>query len=92
METIKETKYLLFNVEKPIGRKTKIVHVINKNSQEEIATIEWYVKWRQYCFMPERFEFTTIWNNSCLTDVISVINQLMSEKRGKYNSKANGGQ
>jgi hypothetical protein len=77
---IKETKYLIFDVEKPPKRKTKIVHVINKSSQEEIATIEWYVAWRQYCFMPERFEFTTIWNNTCLADVISVINDLMKER------------
>jgi len=80
---IKETKYLIFDVEKPAHKKTKVVHIINKSSQEEIATIEWYGAWRQYCFMPERFEFTTIWNNTCLADVISVINDLMKESTGQ---------
>jgi hypothetical protein len=30
--------------------------------------------------MPERFEFETVWNNTCLTDVISVIDMLMKER------------
>lgn len=80
MEIILETKYLLFKTEQLRGRKTKIVHIINKSFQEEIATIEWHGAWRQYCFMPERFEFTTIWNNTCLTDVLTVINKLMKER------------
>jgi hypothetical protein len=80
MAVIKETKYLIFDVHEPEGKKTKIVHIINKSSQEEIATIEWHRAWRQYCFMPERFEFTTIWNNTCLNDVVSIINQLMKER------------
>jgi hypothetical protein len=80
MAIVKETKYLVFNSEEIKGRKTKVVHILNKNSQEQIATIEWYGAWRQYVFMPERFEFDTVWNNTCLTDIISVINQLMKER------------
>lgn len=76
---IKETKYLLFWEDKIEGKKTKIIYVLNRNSQDQIATIEWYGAWRQYCFMPERFEFDTVWNNTCLQDIIDVINQLMSE-------------
>jgi hypothetical protein len=79
-QLLKETKYLIFK-EKSTQRKTKLISVINKSSEEEIATIEWYPAWRQYCFMPERFEFTTIWNNTCLEDVVSVINQLMRERQ-----------
>lgn len=80
MAIIKETKYLIFDKEKKAGRKTFTVHMINKSSQEEIGTIEWYGAWRQYCFMPERFEFTTIWNNTCLKDVLDVIDMLMKER------------
>ena len=79
MAIIKETKYLVFATEIIKGRKTKIVHVINKSNTLELATIEWYGNWRQYCFMPN-LEFDTVWNNTCLTDVISVINQLMKER------------
>ncbi len=79
MEIIKETKYLTFCAYKKTGRKTKTVKVINKSSGLELATIEWYGAWRQYCFMPS-LEFDTVWNNTCLTDIISVINQLMKER------------
>jgi len=80
---IKETKYLIFNAESIKGRKTKIIHIINKSSTNEIGTIEWYGSWRQYCFMPS-LEFDTVWNNTCLTDIISVINGLM---KGRNNEK-----
>jgi hypothetical protein len=79
MKTIHETKYLLFNAEEHKGKKTKIVHVVNKTWQEKIATIEWYGSWRQYCFFPN-LEFDTVWNNTCLTDILFVINKLMKER------------
>ena len=79
MTTIHETKYLVFATEKTEGRKTKIVHVINKSNTHRLATIEWHGAWRQYCFMPT-MEFDTVWNNTCLTDVITVINKLMKER------------
>jgi hypothetical protein len=80
MEIIHETKYLVFYAEKNVGRKTNIIHIINKSSTNELATIEWYGAWRQYCFIPN-LEFDTVWNNTCLADVISVINQLMKERQ-----------
>jgi len=76
---IKETKYLIFASETLPGRKTKLIHVNSKSSGNELATIEWYGSWRQYCFMPSN-EFCTVWNNTCLTDVISVIDILMKER------------
>jgi hypothetical protein len=79
MATIHETKYLIFASEKIEGRKIKIVHVLNKSNTEELATIEWYGNWRQYCFLPSN-NLCTVWNNTCLTDVITVINKLMKER------------
>ena len=79
LERIKETKYLTFAAENMKGRKTKIIHIINKSSINEIGTIEWYGSWRQYCFFPS-FQFNTVWNNTCLTDILSVINDLMKER------------
>jgi len=78
---IKETKYLQFVAEQPNGKKTKVIHVLNKNSQDQIATIEWYGSWRQYCFMPERFDFDTVWNATCMQEIIAVISSLMNEKQ-----------
>jgi len=82
MAIIKETKYLVFATENIKSRKTKIVHVINKSNTEELATIEWYGNWRQYCFLPSN-NFCTVWNNTCLTDILSVINTLMKERQVK---------
>lgn len=79
MAIIKETKYLKFDAYNIPKRKTMMVSVINISSGDEIATIEWYGPWRQYCFMPS-FEFNTVWNNTCLTDVISVIDMLMKAR------------
>ena len=52
MAIFKETQYLQFDGYNLPGRKTKIVKVINKSSGNEIASIEWYGAWRQYCFFP----------------------------------------
>lgn len=82
IKRIKETKYLTFAITQPVGKKTKIVHIINKSNTVNLGTIEWYGSWRQYCFMPS-MEFDTVWNNTCLTDVISVINQLMKERESE---------
>ena len=83
MEIIHETKYLYFSEEpKRDNRKTKFIAVINKSSGDLIATIEWYGAWRQYCFFPS-LEFDTVWNNTCLTEILFVINKLMKERETK---------
>jgi hypothetical protein len=79
MAIIKETKYLAFDAYNIPKHKTKIVQVINKSAGNEIATIEWYGAWRQYCFFPS-LEFDTVWNNTYLTDILSVIDMLMKER------------
>lgn len=79
MAIIKETKYLVFDAIERKGRKTNHISITEKNSGEEIATIDWYRNWRQYCFMPEPF-FRTVWNNTCLNDVVSIVNDLMKER------------
>ena len=80
MTTFKETKYLTFATEEIKGRKTKIVHVINKSNTNRLATIVWHSNWRQYCFLPNP-EFQTVWNKDCLNDVNSVITKLMEERK-----------
>jgi len=81
MNLIKETKYLYFSEEpKRDNRKTKLIAIINKSSGNLLGYIEWYGAWRQYCFSP-CLDYDTIWNNTCLTDIISVINQLMKERQ-----------
>jgi hypothetical protein len=79
-ECIYKTKYLLFFAEQMVGKRTKNICIINRSSGNEIGFIEWYAPWRQYCFMPS-LEFHTVWNNTCLTDIITVINKLMKERK-----------
>jgi len=81
METgdiIKETKYLIFQVTK-VKAKTVEVSVINRSGKYIIATIEWYSAWRQYVFIPN-LEFDTVWNNTCLDNIITVLNELMENR------------
>ncbi len=77
---IKETKYLVFDAYNLPGKKMKIVKVINKSSGNELAEIQWYGPWRQYCFMPT-IEFDTVWNSDCLNDINSVITMLMRQRK-----------
>lgn len=79
MAIIKETKYLTFDSQKSFGKKTNTIYICNRASGHEIATIEWYGAWRQYCFFPTR-EFDTVWNLGCLKDIMSVIEMLMKER------------
>ncbi|MBK5202150.1 MAG: hypothetical protein JJE45_00310 [Prolixibacteraceae bacterium] len=81
MKIIKQTKYLYFSDEsKGYNKKTKTIAVINKSSGYLLAYIEWYGAWRQYCFTPN-LEFDTVWNNTCLKDVLEVIDMLMKERQ-----------
>jgi len=80
MKTIKETKYLKFIAEERKGRKTKIIHIYNRSAVEEIATIEWYPVWRQYVFIAS-FMFDAVWNNTCLKDILEVLETLAKERQ-----------
>ena len=75
---IKETQYLVFEDMEVKKRKTKLIAIRNKNSDDIIGYIEWYPSWRQYCFFPE---FDTVWNMVCLNDVQEVIQKLMKDRK-----------
>jgi len=77
METIKETKYLLFVVNCVKG-KTKVIDIVNIHHHEVIGEIKWFSRWRQYCFFPIA---ETVWNIQCINDVNSVITKLMEERK-----------
>ncbi|MFA5151484.1 MAG: hypothetical protein WC554_02875 [Clostridia bacterium] len=65
-------KYLDF-VEINTYRKTKTFEVKSKSSRYILAVIRWYAPWRQYCFFPM---FDTVFNNTCLLDIIEFIKNL----------------
>ena len=84
MKTLKETPYLVFfaldeeEKTKKQPKKTKLIGIVNKHHEEVIGEIRWFSRWRQYCFYPYP---NTIWNITCLTDVNSVIKDLMDERK-----------
>lgn len=79
-----ETEYLLFERFLPSGRKTPIVKVTSKSTRVALGTIRWHGPWRQYCFYPLG---GTIFNVGCMTDIQTVIGELMAERRKVANEQ-----
>lgn len=80
MEFPKITKYLNFVdicFSYP-NRKTLTIGVGN-NLGEKLGIIEWKCSWRRYVFVT--YNAQDIFDVNCLNDIISVINQLMEERK-----------
>jgi hypothetical protein len=80
METvIKVTKYLNFTdiSSNYPDRTTKTIGVGN-NSGEKLGYIMWRSSWRRYIFSPLE---DTIFDTSCLNDIVEVISKLMEERK-----------
>jgi len=74
------TKYLRFFDITPHGRKTKIISIGPINDNMTLGLIKWHGAWRKYCFFPS---YDVLYDTNCLKDVISFIDQLMSERKEK---------
>lgn len=75
----KETKFLIYIGEIPKNKKTFVVDV-NTKDLHVLGKIKWHGAWRKYCFSPEG---ETIFDKSCLMDVIGVIDELMEKRKKK---------
>jgi len=73
------TKYLKFVIVR-FKPKTMVIAVVNLKSGEELGIIEWFSKWRQYCFMPYG---STVWNINCLQDIQNFITAIMIPHKPK---------
>lgn len=82
---ITEYKHIKFTEVDPPStkrkRKTKIWECHNHGG-DYLGVIEWYGRWRQYCFVlkAQEFEFEysdVIFARSCLDDISSFIDQVM---------------
>jgi len=71
------SKYLEFS-ERESGCKTKIIEIWTKKHKCLLGEIRWYGCWRQYCFYPS---YGTIFNRTCMDDIIEQINILMDERK-----------
>ena len=74
-----EYKHIYFvNVSKEYPeRKTQVWVCMNRND-ETLGYIEWFNKWRQYCFNCESQIILAV---SCLNDIIDFIKQLNEERK-----------
>lgn len=59
-------------------RKTRVYAIINKEYNGQIGTVSWYRGFRKYAFYPAD---NTVYETTCLGDIITFINQLMLDHR-----------
>ena len=71
------SQYLQFRLVNDTG-KTQTYSVDSRSGGYRIAIIKWYGAWRQYTLFPEP---DTVWNKTCLQDVIAFIGELMEARR-----------
>lgn len=66
------------------GMKTKIFEVVTKDYLCTIGEIKWYGGFRRYSFFPKP---DTVYENSCLRDIITFIDKLMDEREQEKNTR-----
>jgi hypothetical protein len=71
-----EYKYIKFICTKNTGKTTKW-DILNRATSVRLGEIKWYSAWRQYCFFTVS---DTIFNESCMLDIIDFIKQLKKLK------------
>lgn len=69
---IRESKYLIYESIMIPKRKTPIIFVKNKTG-DELGQIKFYPQWRKFVFFPKE---NTLFDSSCLEDIIFTINIL----------------
>jgi len=79
IDAIKD-KYLEFYTTTLPNRKTPIIAVYNKVSQEVIGEIKWYPPFRQYCFFPED---ETVYHDGCMNKIVECITYLKKEQEAR---------
>lgn len=54
--------------------KTSQWECYNNSSHDLLGNVEWYTRWRQYCFCPEGY--ITIFSGGCLDDISAFMKDL----------------
>ncbi len=75
-----ESKCLDFDNMTPKGRKTYIIKVWNKVTNDYLGEIRWSGGWRQYCFFTND-ACALQFSKSCLDDISAFIKELMEKRR-----------
>lgn len=79
------SKFINF-IQVPSSGKTE-VYTVETKACLPIGTIKWYGSFRKYCFFPNA---NTVWDTSCLNDVIYFMSKLQREyEAGKKDKQTN---
>lgn len=71
--------YLVFHkLPSEEGKKTDKFLVSSKRNGRTLGLIKWFNRWRKYTFEPEP---ETVWDESCLNDIVIFISNLMKERK-----------
>ena len=71
-------KYIVFVDVPAMHLKTFIWSCRNAGSDTEIGRVQWYARWRQYCFFPSD---DCVFSAGCLADIQDFIKQAMEDRR-----------
>jgi hypothetical protein len=67
------------------NRKTRMFFVRNKEHLVNIGEIKWHGGFRKYSFFPY---ISTVWESTCLADVVDFLNQLTEQRNANRLQKA----
>lgn len=67
------TKYMTFCRQDFVKSKTQRWVIKSNSKGYQLGTIEWYSRWRQYCFYPPG---DVIFNHECLQTIVDFIKKL----------------
>lgn len=75
-----KSKWIYFTETFYEKRKTPIYHIFSKDGDLPLGEISWHGPWRKFCFFPEK---NTIFEITCLNDIIIFIQEKMNERNEK---------
>lgn len=65
--------YLRFYLVTSKNKKTKVWRVLSRVHADNLGTVEWLGRWRQYCFFPSS---ETVFNKGCLIEITSFLEKV----------------
>lgn len=78
----RETEYLVFRELRTTGKKTRMWSVESKRWGDNLGTIQWYGRWRQYVVHAD-----AIFNAGCLKDITQFLEDAMRDWRDSKNKQ-----
>jgi hypothetical protein len=82
-----ESRFMIMYLSFYEGRKTPIIEIENRNSDELLGLISYRPGWRKFVFFPYG---SMVFDSECLNDIVKCINKVQEDyKRGNYTEVEN---